>query len=125
MTGRALLAADDLLARMARTWKLRVRLNGSEHALLIEYQRDNGFETKSAAVRDMIRRQARYSRWKLSRRGKEARTEVELRTIAREILREHPEASRASLGYNMMKRAGKIVDAELIKRIANEMVGSL
>jgi len=103
---------------------LGVFITEADYNLLLEYKRETGPSSKSAAARDLMRRQARYARWKRSRRGKEIRAEQELRTIAREILREYPEASRASLGYNMMKRAGKIVDAELIKRIANEMVGS-
>ncbi len=102
---------------------LGVFITEADYDLLLEYKRESGHPSKSAAARDLMRRQARYARWKRSRRGKEIRTEQELRRIAREILREYPDASRGSLGWNTMKRAGKIVDAELIKRIVDEMVG--
>ncbi len=106
------------------TKRLRVKLTEAQDKLIDEYRRGNGHSTKSAAARDMIIRQGLYSRWKRSRRGKEIRAEEELRKIAREILREHPDASVGSLGWNMTKRAGKIVDAELIKRIVDEMSAS-
>lgn len=124
LAGAASLLATDHLARMARTWKLRIRLNDSEHALLVEYQRDHGHDTKSAAARDMMRRQGRYSRWKRERRGREVLQEAMLRRIARDILREHPEATEASLGWNMTKRAGRFVDMELVKKIAAELTRS-
>jgi len=108
---------------MARTWKLRIRLNESEYALLLEYQRDHGHDTKSAAAREMMRRQGRYSRWKRERRGRQALQEPVLRRIARDILRRHPDATESQLGYNLMKHAGQYVDAELIKKIVAELTG--
>src|SRR5438445_10680191 len=101
-----------------------VFLTEADYDLLIEYKRENGHPTKSSAAREMMRRQGRYSRWKRSRRGKEIRTEEELRNIARDILRDHPDATRAALGWNMTKRAGKLVDLELGKRILHEMAPS-
>src|SRR2546425_5407637 len=114
----------DPHARMARTRKLRIRLSDSEYRLLVEYQRDHGHGTKSEAARDMMRRQGRYSRWKRARRGREILEEAMLRTIARDILREHPEATEAALGWNTMKRAGRYVDVGLVKKIAAELRGS-
>ncbi len=101
-----------------------LKITEADYDLLPEYKRENRHPTKSAAARDLIRRQARYARWQRSRRRKEARTEEDLRNIAREILRDHPDASIRSLGWNMTKSAGKIVDAELIKRIVDEMSAS-
>ncbi len=106
---------------MARTWKLRIRLNDSEHALLVEYQRDHGHQTKSEAARDMMRRQGRYSRWKRARRGRQVLQEPVLRSIARNILRQRPDATEAQLGYNLAMRAGPIVDVELVKKIVAEL----
>ena len=97
-----------------------VRLTEAENTLLLEYKRGNGHSTRSAAARDMIVRQGRYFRWKQSRFWKEAKTEQELRNIAREVLREHPDATRAALGWNTAKRAGKLVDLELVKKIVDE-----
>ncbi len=100
-----------------------VFLTEADYNLLLEYKRENGHSTKSAAARDMMRRQGKYARWKRSRAGRLVRQEQELRHIAREILREHPDATRAQLGFNMMKRAGELVNATLVRRIAEEMVG--
>ncbi len=101
-----------------------VFLTEADYTLLLEYKRENGHSTKSAAARDMMRRQGHYARWKRSRTGKIVRQEQELRHIAREILKEHPDATRAQLGFNMMKRAGELVNAPLVRRIAEEMVDS-
>jgi hypothetical protein len=57
-----------------------VRLTKAEYAALLEYKRGNGQSSKSAAACDAIMRQVRYFRWKRSHRGKEARTEEELRS---------------------------------------------
>ena len=105
-------------------WQITVRLNEAEYRALVEYQREGHHSTKSDAVRDLMTRQAQYARWKRSRTGKIVRQEQELRHIAREILKDHPDVSRAQLGYNVMKRAGEIVNASLVRRIAEEMAGS-
>ena len=114
----------DPQARMARTRKLHIRLTDSDYRLLLEYQRDHGHGTKSAAARDMMRRQARYSHWKQARRGREILEEAMLRRIAQDILREYPEATYASLGWNMTKRAGRFVNVRLVKKIAAELTSS-
>lgn len=74
-----------------------VLLTEADHDLLLEYKRANGHSTKSAAAREMMRRQGHYARWKRSRYVKQG-TEEELRKIAREILQEHPDASKGALG---------------------------
>src|SRR6266508_753137 len=102
----------------------RIKVDETLWRLLLEYKRDHGHSTISAAARDMMNRQGYYSRWKRSRTGKVVREEQELRHIAREILKEHPDATRAQLGFNMMKRAGELVNAPLVRRIAEEMVDS-
>ncbi len=120
--------ASKHLGGMVRKRKLvhslSIRLTEPDYRLILDYQRENGHATMSAAVRDMIHRQGRYSRWKRARRGREAMPEPELRRHAKDILHDHPEATKSQLGYNLMKRAGKLVDAELIKRIVDEMAAS-
>ena len=104
--------------------RLRLVLTVADSNLIEEYRRGNGHPTRSAAARDMIRRQGRHFRWKQSRHGSRREEEAVLRNIAREILREYPDASPAALGWNMAKRAGRIVDIGLVKEIAAELTRS-
>lgn len=95
---------------------VHVRFTPSQVEQLEGFAERHGIDNRTEAVRVAVNLQLRYDEWAAMKEHKHGKSDLAIETLARALLRDHPEATKAGLFFHTSNRVGRYVDNSQVKR---------